>query len=121
MEFRFDQITFEIFREGEEIPVIYTPEILTDFRQTKLTRVEAMLDETCARAFDALEIPPGADARLGIVGPTIQNALKEDNEQIVSQCVLWLAVRHPEIWGLEIEQGELTYLATSEDSPMRVN
>ncbi|GAB6053892.1 hypothetical protein JCM17960_27120 [Magnetospira thiophila] len=117
----FDKLAFEIFRDGEEIPVIYSIEVLTDFRLTKLSRVEQLLDETCARTFEALDIPPGADPRLGIIGPTIHNALKEDNQQIISQCVLWLAVRHPEIWGVEINREELTYLASDDRSSRHIN
>ncbi len=107
------EFAFEIFRDGEEIPVTYTPLVLEDFRRTKLDRVEAMLDDLSREQFDDDEFPEGADPRLGVIGPMIAHALGEDDQQVIAQCVLWLAIRHPEIWGLEIQPGNLTYLSSA--------
>ncbi len=108
-----NEFAFEIFRDGEEIPVTYTPRVLEDFRRTKLDRVEAMLDDLSRERFDDEDLPDDADPRLGVVGPMIAHALGDDDQQILAQCVLWLAVRHPEIWGIEIEPDILTYLSSA--------
>ncbi len=94
-------ITFEIFRDGTEIPVIYTEEVLADFRANKIDSVDRQLASLCAKAY---EDGPAAsdDARLGVIGPLIREGLDDANNGQVAQCILWLAVRHPEITGLDI-------------------
>ncbi len=93
-------ITFEIFRDGTEIPVIYTEEVLDDFRDNKIDLVDRQLASLCSGAYE--DGMAADDARLGVIGPLIREGLDAANNSQVAQCILWLAVRHPEITGLDI-------------------
>ncbi|MCB2099523.1 MAG: hypothetical protein KDE22_01545 [Rhodobacterales bacterium] len=109
--------TFTITKDGDEIPVIYTDDVLSEFRENKVALVDAEIETLRDRLFDRddppADAPRGADTRLGIVGPLIMEALDEGKETVVAQCVLWLAARHPEITGLEIFFGQFRYVSTA--------
>ncbi|HEC14587.1 MAG TPA: hypothetical protein ENI72_02405 [Rhodospirillales bacterium] len=115
-------ITFEIFRDGTEIPVIYTEEVLNDFRANKIDLIDRQLTSLCNKAYEDA-VADGDDARLGVIGPLIREGLDDANNSQVAQCILWLAVRHPEITGLDIllDHYQFRSLSGPNGSPPTIN
>ncbi|MCP5371632.1 MAG: hypothetical protein H6907_07850 [Hyphomicrobiales bacterium] len=115
-------ITFEIFKDGGQVPVTYTDDVLDEFRRNKVGLVDAQIEKLRRQTFpDRDDDDDGAD--LAVVGPLIQGALDDGDERVVAQCVLWLAVRHPDITGLDIAFGRYQFVSSrdSRGDAARVN
>jgi len=100
---------FDIYKDGNETPVTYTDEILADFRGTKAGLMDQEIDKVWDATFGAGSELDQDEGRLGIVAHLLNDALDAGDNQRISQCVLWLKVRYPEISGLNILLGQFHF------------
>ncbi len=100
---------FDIHKDGTEIPVVYTEDVLADFKATKTEIMDREIDKVWDATFGADSELDRDDGRLGIVAHLINDALEAKDNQRAGQCVLWIVARYPHITGLNILLGRFYF------------
>jgi hypothetical protein len=100
---------FDIYKDGSEIPVVYTDEALADFKATKSEIMDREIDKVRDTTFGADSELDLDDGRLGIVAHIMGDALEANDNRRLGQCVLWIATRHPHITSLNILFGRFYF------------
>ncbi len=103
---------FDIYKDGTEIPVVYTEDALADFKATKTELMDREIDKVWNATFGAASELDRDQGRLGIAAHLINDALEAKDNQRLDQCVLWIAARYPHITGLNILLGQFYFQST---------
>ncbi len=111
-ELLMSKLQFDIYKDGTDIPVVYTEDALADFKATKTALMDREIDKVWDATFGADSELDRDQGRLGIAAHLINDALEAKDNRRLGQCVLWIVASHPRITGLNILLGKFYFQST---------